>query len=195
MKSTGDPLIDALYNVRRGRVELVDVPELGFLVIDGVGGPVDEAFHDAMQALYSVSYGAHFALKKATGEAPRVMALEALWWVEGAEAQATMERIAAGEANMNESDRDEWRWKAMIMQLAPIDAAMIEHARRPLRDRARQHHCSAQGDRRARVQASWPAPRDLPGGSTHVGTGEAPHHSAPADTALLRFRRQPKGGS
>jgi Uncharacterized conserved protein len=128
MKSTGDPLIDALYNVRRGRVELVDVPELGFLVIDGVGGPVDEAFHDAMQALYSVSYGAHFALKKATGEAPRVMALEALWWVEGAEAQATMERIAAGEANMNESDRDEWRWKAMIMQLAPIDAAMIEQA-------------------------------------------------------------------
>ena len=128
MKSTGDPLIDALYNVRRGRVELVDVPALGFLVIDGVGGPVDEAFHDAMQALYSVSYGAHFALKKATGEAPRVMALEALWWVEGAEAQATMERIAAGEANMNESDRDEWRWKAMIMQLAPIDAAMIEQA-------------------------------------------------------------------
>jgi hypothetical protein len=128
MKSTGDPLIDALYTIRKGKVDLVDVPELGFLVIDGGGDPSGEAFHDAIQALYSVSYGAHFALKKAAGEAPRVMALEALWWVEGADAQATMERIAAGEAGMNESDRDQWRWRAMIMQLAPIDAAMIEQA-------------------------------------------------------------------
>jgi len=29
MKSTGDPLIDALYSVRKGKVEYVDVPELG----------------------------------------------------------------------------------------------------------------------------------------------------------------------
>lgn len=29
---------------------------------------------------------------------------------------------------MNESDRDQWRWRAMIMQLAPTDAAMIEQA-------------------------------------------------------------------
>jgi len=128
MKSTGDPLIDALYSVRKGKVELVDVPELGFLVIDGAGDPAGEAFHDATQALYSVSYGAHFAMKKATGDAPRVMALEALWWVEGADAQATMERIAAGETSMGESDRDQWRWRAMIMQLAPIDAAAIEQA-------------------------------------------------------------------
>ena len=128
MKSTGDPLIDALYSVRKEKVEYVDVPELGFLVIDGGGDPGGEAFNDAIQALYSVSYGAHFALKKATGEAPRVMALEGLWWVEGADAQATMERIAAGEASMQDSDRDQWHWRAMMMQLAPIDGAMIEQA-------------------------------------------------------------------
>jgi hypothetical protein len=128
MKSIGDPMIDALYSVRKGKVELVDVPELGYLVIDGVGDPDGEAFHDAIQALYSVSYGAHFALKKATGAAPRVMGLEALWWAQGADAAATMERIAAGEASMSESDRSQWRWTAMIMQLAPIDAAMIGQA-------------------------------------------------------------------
>jgi hypothetical protein len=128
MKSTGDPRIDALYSLRKGKVEFVDVPELGLLVIDGGGEPAGEAFRDAVQALYSVSYGAHFSLKKATGEALRVMALEALWWVEGADAQATMEPIAAGEASMNESDRDTWRWRAMIMQLAPIDAARIDQA-------------------------------------------------------------------
>ena len=128
MKSTGDPVIDALYSVRKGTVELVDVPELGFLVIDGAGDPGAEAFADAIQALYSVSYGVHFALRKAAGDAPRVMALEALWWVQGADAQATMERIAAGEASMKDSDRDQWRWQAMILQLAPIDATMIASA-------------------------------------------------------------------
>src|SRR5665213_125138 len=61
MKSTGDPSIDALYKVPKGKVEFVDVPELGFLVIDGGGDPSGDAFHDAIQALYSVSYGVHFA--------------------------------------------------------------------------------------------------------------------------------------
>jgi hypothetical protein len=128
MKSTGDSQIDALFRVRKGRVELVEVPELAFLVVDGGGDPSGEAFHDAIQALYSVSYGVHFAVKKATGQAPRVMPLEALWWAEGTDAQATMERIAAGNATMNESDRDRWRWRAMICQLAPIHVAMIEQA-------------------------------------------------------------------
>ncbi|HEX7443569.1 MAG TPA: hypothetical protein VF320_06765, partial [Acidimicrobiales bacterium] len=56
------------------------------------------------------------------------MSLEALWWVEGAEAQDTMERIAAGRATMEESDRDQWRWRAMIVQLDPIDEAVITRA-------------------------------------------------------------------
>ena len=55
MKSTGDPLIEALYSVRKGKVEYVDVPEPGFLVVDGGGDPGGEAFHDAIQALYSES--------------------------------------------------------------------------------------------------------------------------------------------
>ena len=126
--STGDPLIDPLYRGRQGCVEFVDVPELGFVVVDGSGAPGGAAFADALQALYATSYAAHFALKKARGEAPRVMALEALWWVEGAGAQATMRRIAAGEAAMDESDRDSWRWRAMIMQLPPIDKVVVEDA-------------------------------------------------------------------
>jgi len=128
MKSTGDPSIDALYTVGKGKVEFVDVPELGFVAIDGGGAPGEAAFSNALQALYLVSYTAHFAVKKASGEAPRVMALEALWWVEGSESQATMERFARGEASMEESDRDQWHWRAMIMQLPPIDEAVIARA-------------------------------------------------------------------
>jgi hypothetical protein len=124
-KTTGDPLIDALYEVRKGKVEFVDVPELAFVVVDGGGDPGGDAFSDAVQALYAVSYGAHFAVKKAGRAAPRVMSLEALWWVEGADAQATMERFAAGEASIGESDRDTWRWRAMILQLPPIDEDVI----------------------------------------------------------------------
>jgi len=44
MKGTGDPSIDALYMVGKGKVEFVDVPELGFVAIDGDGAPGDDAF-------------------------------------------------------------------------------------------------------------------------------------------------------
>ncbi len=134
-KRSGNPLVDALYKVRKGEVDFVDVPEFGFVMTDGSGAPGGAAFAEALQALYSVSYGAHFALKKSTGEAPRVMALEALWWVEGAQAQATMERIATGTASMAESDWDQWRWRAMIVQLPPIDAVLIAQAIGQARDR------------------------------------------------------------
>jgi len=126
-KTTGDARIDALYKVRKGKVDFVDVPELGFVMIDGGGAPEAPAFSDAIQALYSVSYGAHFGLKKETGSAPRVMALESLWWVEG-DALAVMQAVAAGEADITASDRDDWRWRAMIVQLPPIDEDAIRRA-------------------------------------------------------------------
>ena len=132
-KTSGDPLIDALYSVRRGKVEFVEVPEMGFVTVGGGGPPGGDAFTDALHALYSVSYSVHFAVKHTIGEAPRVMPLEALWWVEGADAQAIMRRIAAGEASMDESDRDEWRWRAMIVQLPPIERVVIDQAIRDVR--------------------------------------------------------------
>ena len=125
--STGDPRIDALYRARKAMVEFVDVPELAFVMVDGAGAPDGDTFANALQALYSVSYGAHFALKKATGAAPRVMGLEALWWVDGASAASVMERLAAGTAS-DEAERDRWCWRAMIVQLPPIDETLINRA-------------------------------------------------------------------
>ena len=128
MKTTGFPDVDALYRVRKGNVDLVDVPEFGFVSVDGGGSPDGQPFADAIQALYSVSYRAHFTLKKARGEAPRVMALEALWWVEGSEAEEVMRRIAAGHASMDSSDRADWRWRLMIAQLPPLEETIIQEA-------------------------------------------------------------------
>jgi hypothetical protein len=127
-KSTGNVVIDALYAARKGRVDFVDVPELGFVVVDGRGEPGGDAFSLALQALYTVSYGAHFAVKKATGSAPRVMPLEALWWVEGVGAQAAMEALATGQTSLADADRDRWRWRAMIAQLPPVDEVVVERA-------------------------------------------------------------------
>jgi hypothetical protein len=103
-----------LYRARRGIVDYVDVPELGYLMVRGVGAPEGPAFAAAIQALFTVSYGAHFAVKKSCGTAPRVMPLEALWSEPG-------------------ESRDTWQWLAMIAQLEPIDddivCDVIEQAR------------------------------------------------------------------
>jgi hypothetical protein len=127
-KTTGDPAVDALYRARKGKVDFIDVPELGFTVVDGHGAPGGETFTNALQALYSVSYAAHFAVKKSRGDAPRVMPLEALWWIEGPDAQAIMEGLAAGDGQPDGASRDRWCWRAMIVQLAPIDEEAIAAA-------------------------------------------------------------------
>jgi hypothetical protein len=52
----------------RGRFELVDVPELRYLMIDGHGDPnTGTAFADATAALYPLAYELKFAGKKVLG--------------------------------------------------------------------------------------------------------------------------------
>ena len=78
-----------LYAPRPGRFELVDVPELPFLAIDGRiepgGSPgTSEGFAANTAALYGLAYTCKFGLKK-RADAPvdyPVMPLEGLWWVE-----------------------------------------------------------------------------------------------------------------
>ena len=48
-----------LYQAKKGVVEIVDVPELGCVLVGGEGAPGGPAFTAALQALYAVSYGAH----------------------------------------------------------------------------------------------------------------------------------------
>jgi hypothetical protein len=119
---------ESLLKVRKGAVDIVDVPEFGFAAVTGTGEPGGAEFTEAVQALYSVSYGAHFRLKKLTGEAPRVMPLEGLWWVDDPAQQDIVAAVARGEVTMAGSDRGSWRWQALIMQPDPIDAELIAAA-------------------------------------------------------------------
>lgn len=81
-----------LYSPRRGRFELIDVPDLTYLTISGViepgHGPSDSpGFEASLGALYGLAYTLRFGLKKRSEnpvEFP-VMPLEGQWSLTGGE--------------------------------------------------------------------------------------------------------------
>jgi hypothetical protein len=115
-----------LYMPSAKKVELVDVPELQFAMIDGAIEPGSEpglspAFAEALQALYGISYTLKFASKQ-RAENPvdyPVMALEALWWVE--------------DGKFDIAVKDNWHWRAMILQPDHITPEMFAAALADLR--------------------------------------------------------------
>ena len=114
----------ALYRGRRGRTDFVTVPELGYLAVGGHGAPGGEAFTSAISTVYSVAYAAHFLVKAQYGEAPRVMPLEALFWVDGERPWALVG-----------TDSASWRWQVLVMQPDPIDELTVEEAVERSRDK------------------------------------------------------------
>ena len=53
------------YNPSKAKVTFVDVPAMNFLMVDGKGDPnTSEAYAQAIEALYSVSYTLKFMVKK-----------------------------------------------------------------------------------------------------------------------------------
>jgi hypothetical protein len=107
-----------LYAPKAGRMELVEVPPLKALMIDGVGDPAtSRAYADAIGALYTLSYTLKFMGKAATPPVDwSVMPLESLWWADD------MAAFAKG-------DRANWRWTALIVQPDLVTAAMVDTAR------------------------------------------------------------------
>ena len=102
-----------LYRARRSP-SLVDVPELAFLMIDGHGDPnVSDTYRAALQALYSVSYGLKFAVKRAGGPVYRVGPPEGLWSVPDMADFATAAKA-------------EWDWTMMIRQPDDVTPALFE---------------------------------------------------------------------
>ncbi|MBT9130486.1 MAG: hypothetical protein DDT42_00545 [candidate division WS2 bacterium] len=106
-----------LYSPTKKEIEIVDVPEMNYLMIDGVGDPnISQDYRDAIEVLYSVSYTLKFMVKK--GEAAidyAVMPLEGLWWADD------MSYFSQGNKEM-------WKWTAMIMQPPFITKELFEEA-------------------------------------------------------------------
>ena len=108
---------ERLYQAPRAEPELVQIPELDFIMIDGQGDPnTSQAYRDAIEVLYALSYTLKFALKKDEGVQYRVGPLEGLWWAD----QMT---------DFSVERKDGWKWTMMIGQPDGVTPERFAHAR------------------------------------------------------------------
>ena len=93
------------YTAKRDSPQIIEVPELQYLMIDGHGDPNTPAYEAAVSALYPLAYTLKFASKKHVGRDYVVMPLEGLWW--------------ADDMDTFTSARDKTRWDWTLMILTP----------------------------------------------------------------------------
>lgn len=99
----------------------VDVPAMQFAMIDGTGNP-NEAFQEAIGALYGVAYTVKFAAKKDGIRDVPVMPLEALFWSEG-------------QTDFLAADKEHWRWTMMLWEPPSVTRKLFDASVRQLRER------------------------------------------------------------
>jgi hypothetical protein len=106
-----------LYKPSAKKVEIVDVPQMNFLMIDGEGDPnTSQEFQDAVEVLYSLSYTLKFMIKKGDLKIDfGVMPLEGLWWTDDMSQFST-------------ENKDNWKWTLMIMQPEYVTAELFNEA-------------------------------------------------------------------
>jgi len=111
-----------LYRSSAGKVEIVEVPRMNFLMIDGKGNPnTSQEFKNAVEALFSFSYAIKFMIKK--GEAGidyGVLPLEGLWWADDM-------------SSFSIENKENWKWTLMIMQPELVTREMVEKATEEVR--------------------------------------------------------------
>jgi hypothetical protein len=105
-----------LYRPSSREFQVVDVPPMSFLMIDGHGDPnTTPEYQRAVEALYAVAYKLKFMSKKEKGRDFVVPPLEGLWWAEDMAAFTTRDKSA-------------WDWTMMIMQPEWVTQDMFEVA-------------------------------------------------------------------
>lgn len=112
--------IERLYEASRAP-ELVRVPRLTFIQIDGHGDPnTSTEYRGAIEALFSLSYTLRFGIKKEIALTYRVGPLEGLWWADD------MAEFEIGR-------KANWQWTAMISQPDAVTFDRFERARDEVR--------------------------------------------------------------
>jgi len=108
----------ASYRAKHGRFDVVTVPPLRYLAIDGEGDPnTAEAYRDALQTIFPVAYGLKFLSKRVLERDYTVMPLEALWWADDLESFTSAR------------DKSRWHWTALNLVPDWIDDEHIASAR------------------------------------------------------------------
>ena len=105
-----------LYQPSKKDFEVVDVPEMAFLKVDGHGDPNQAPeYTQAVEALYGVAYKLKF-ISKNEGKDYVVPPLEGLWWAED------MDSFTSAR------DKSQWNWTMMIMTPEWITEGMVDTA-------------------------------------------------------------------
>jgi hypothetical protein len=107
----------AAYRARAGTFDIVDVPALPYLMVDGQGDPnTSESYAEAVSTIFAVAYRLKFHSKRELDRDYVVMPLEALWWADDMAAFTV--------------DRDTSRWRWTLLNLVPewITSADVERA-------------------------------------------------------------------
>jgi hypothetical protein len=115
-----------LYQPSAKKIEIVEVPAMRFIMIDGAIEPYEKPgssplFQENMMALYGAAYTLKFSakLRKENPLDYPVMASEGLWWVE--------------DGMFDITKPGNWKYTLMIMQPDQITAAMFADALAQLR--------------------------------------------------------------
>jgi hypothetical protein len=111
-----------LWNPPVGKVALVTVPPMPYLVIEGAGNPnTSKTSQEAIQALYSAAYTMKFGAKFAGVAEWKVTPLEALW--------STTSGKDVSDAHFAAGAGKDVAWKALLMQPAIVTAEKLEQAK------------------------------------------------------------------
>ena len=113
--------LKSLYNPPTGEVELIRVPTLKYIMVDGVGDPGGEAFQQAMGVIYNVAYTMKFSSKATLRKDYNVMAPEGLWWMKG--------------GGFDAAKRDEWMWTLMSVQPDFVTSKLFSEAVKGVRQK------------------------------------------------------------
>lgn len=90
-----------------------------YLAINGIGGPGDDNFNDAVAALYAVAYTVKMTRKKMALGDYVICKLEARYWSEEQKC-------------LSEVDKSQWHWQLMIRTPAHVEVNDIEQAAKVL---------------------------------------------------------------
>lgn len=94
----------AFYSGKVGRFDLIDVPEMTYLSVDGMGElNATNNYPSVIAALYGVSYGLKFHCKQTLGKDHVVPPMDGLWWADDM-------------GSFIRREKSKWKWRMMLRQ-------------------------------------------------------------------------------
>lgn len=106
------------YTARPGQFDVVTVPTMRYLMIDGHGDPnTSQEYADALATIFPVAYRMKFHSRNELDRDYTVMPLEALWWSNDMDSFTTAR------------DKSRWDWTVMIMTPDWLTATHVDAAR------------------------------------------------------------------